>query len=240
MGELRGTYRHLVPTLVEAGFRVATADLRGHGDSDVRFTSYGDAETASDIAALLRHLGSPAVVIGNSMSAASAVITAAEHPELIEALVLLGPFVRNPVNRSAAEQLLFRVMMAGPWARAIWNAYLPKLYSGHKPEDFAAYRKDLIAAMRRPGYTKAFRRTTGADHAQAEQALVSVQAPSLVVMGTKDPDFKDATAEAEWIGAQLGGDVVMIDDAGHYPQSQQPDVTAEAILGFLKPAGPHA
>lgn len=240
MGEIRSSYRHLVPRLVEAGYTVATADLRGHGDSDATFTSYGDVETASDIAALLHHLGSPAVIVGNSMSAASAVIAAADHPELVDALVLLGPFVRNPVSRSAFQQRLFRVMMAGPWARPMWNAFVPKLYSGRKPDDFAAYRASMIAAMRRPGYTKAFSLTTRADHAHAERSLVSVRAPSLIVMGEQDPDFDDAAAEASWIGDALSGAVVMVADAGHYPQSQQPDATAEAIVGFLRGVQPNA
>jgi pimeloyl-ACP methyl ester carboxylesterase len=31
---------------------VACTDLRGHGDSDTTFTSYGDQETAGDVIAL--------------------------------------------------------------------------------------------------------------------------------------------------------------------------------------------
>src|SRR5256885_3833215 len=42
MGDLRDTYRFLAPALRDAGYRVACTDLRGHGDSDVTFTSYGD------------------------------------------------------------------------------------------------------------------------------------------------------------------------------------------------------
>ncbi len=38
MGDLRSSYRHLAPALVDAGFRVATMDLRGHGDSDTTFS----------------------------------------------------------------------------------------------------------------------------------------------------------------------------------------------------------
>lgn len=240
MGEVRATYRHLVPLLVAEGYKVATADLRGHGDSDATFTSYGDAQTAGDVAALVRHLETPAVVVGNSMSAASAVLVAADDPELIDKLVLVGPFVRNPVNSSAFVQLLFRMMMAGPWARPVWNAYLPTLYSGRKPDDFDSYRQDMMNAMKRPGYTKAFRITTRTDHAPAERALASVHAPSLVVMGERDPDFKDPAAEAAWIADSLSGAVAMIADAGHYPQSQQPEATAEAIIKFLGRVTPHA
>ncbi len=64
MGDLRATYRFLAPSLREAGFRVACTDLRGHGDSDSTFKTYGDVETASDVVALIEKLGGPAVVIG--------------------------------------------------------------------------------------------------------------------------------------------------------------------------------
>ena len=53
MGDLRGTYRFLAPSIVDAGFRVAWTDLRGHGDSDASFASYGDVDTAGDIVALV-------------------------------------------------------------------------------------------------------------------------------------------------------------------------------------------
>lgn len=234
MGEIRATYRLLAPKLLAAGFTVATADLRGHGASDADFPSYGDVDTASDITALLRQIGSPAVVVGNSMSAGSAVIAAAEHPELVQALVLLGPFVRNSQNTSGAKRLLFRAMMAGPWAPWAWNGFVPTLYKGHKPTDFDTYRSEMMEAMRRPGYNKAFRRTTATDHTPAEHALPDVVAPSLILMGTEDPDFTDPTAEAAWIGKALAGTVVMIDDAGHYPQSQQPQATADAVISFLQ------
>src|SRR6478735_5291149 len=90
MGELRSSYRHLAPLLLAQGYRVATADLRGHGDSSADFDDYGDVHTASDIADLIRHLGAPAVIVGNSMAAGAGVIVAAEHPELVSGLVLLG------------------------------------------------------------------------------------------------------------------------------------------------------
>ena len=33
IGDLRQSYRFLAPQLAQAGYRVATADLRGHGES---------------------------------------------------------------------------------------------------------------------------------------------------------------------------------------------------------------
>ena len=81
MGDLRSTYRFLAPALVEHGYRVVVTDLRGHGDSDATFGSYGDVDTAGDILALVDRLGGPAIVVGNSMGAGAAVVAAAERPD---------------------------------------------------------------------------------------------------------------------------------------------------------------
>src|SRR5664279_5223130 len=207
MGDLRASYRFLTPQLVAAGFRVATMDLRGHGDSDTSFVDYGDEPTAGDIVAVIAELGGPAIVVGNSMSAGSAVIAAAKRPELISGLVLVEPFVRD--HGPAIKRTVLRVIMARAWAAASWKSYLPKLYAGTKPTDFTAYRDAVAAAIKRPGYAKAFSLTTRTRHAAAEAALPMVGAPSLIVMGELDPDFSDPSAEARWIADQLRGDVLM-------------------------------
>ena len=61
-----------------------------------------------------------------------------------------------------------------------------------------------------------------------------VTAPALVVMGGQDPDFRDPRAEADWIARALHAQVVMVPEAGHYPQSQRPDITTGAALRFLE------
>ncbi|WP_247827353.1 alpha/beta fold hydrolase [Arthrobacter antioxidans] len=234
MGELRSSYRFLTPTLVAAGYAVASTDLRGHGDSDTTFSSYGDVETAGDIQALIAQLGGRAVIVGNSLAAGSAVIVAAEHPDQVDGLVLVGPFVRNPPS-NAFTRAMFRTMMAAPWVAAVWKGYMPTLYAGRKPDDFQEYRTAVVASLKRRPYGKAFSLTTRqTDHDPAEAKLGSVTAPTMVIMGEEDPDFKDPAAEARFVGDALRGEVVMIADAGHYPQSQQPAVTSDAVLRFLR------
>jgi pimeloyl-ACP methyl ester carboxylesterase len=233
MGDLRSAYRFLAPTLRNSGFRVACTDLRGHGDSDTTFASYGDVETAGDIVALIEELDGPAVVAGNSMGAGAAIYAAAERRDLVNGLVLVGPFVRNG-KTNAFQRVLLRVGMAPPWAATSWNSYLPKLYKGRLPVDFDEYRKTVASSLRRPGYAKSFSLTTRTDHAFAESRLREVVAPTLVIMGEQDPDFPDPRAEAEWISQALKATVVMVPEAGHYPQSQRPDITADAVLRFLK------
>jgi pimeloyl-ACP methyl ester carboxylesterase len=232
MGELRSAYRFLAPALVAAGYRVASTDLRGHGDSDTTFASYGDVDTASDVSALIEELGGPAVIVGNSMGAGAGVLVAAEHPELVSGLVLVGPWVRMGAV-GALQLALFRVMMARPWVATAWKLYMPKLYAGRHPDDFEEYRDRLVANLHRPGYAKAFSLTTRTDHAPVEAHLADVTQPSMIIMGELDPDWSDPALEAAWIGEKVRGEVVMVPEAGHYPQSQQPEQTAEAVVRFL-------
>jgi pimeloyl-ACP methyl ester carboxylesterase len=232
MGELRSIYRYTVPALAASGFRVASMDLRGHGDSDASFSSYDDAAAASDIAALIGHLGGPAVIMGNSMGGAAAVMVAAARPELVAGLVLLGPVVRDQPT-SAASSLLQRLLMGGPWARAAWASYLPRLSPGQRPKDFAEHRSLIVASMRRPGYTQAFRKTTRTSHAEAEATIGAVKAPTLVVMGERDPDFADPAGEARWLSDGLKGEVVMVPGAGHYPQAEYPEIVGPPVLAFV-------
>ncbi len=239
MGDLRASFRSNVASLVEAGYRVAVADLRGHGDSDAAFGTYGDSATADDLAALIEELGGPAVIVGNSLSAGAAVLVAAVHPEAVAGLALVGAFVRNQPT-GLATRVMLRLALARPWTSLAWKSYLPSLYAGTKPADFAAYRAAVHSAMSRPGHAAAFRATAKTDHAPAAAALARLTCPALVVMGARDPDFHDPRAEADWIGEQLSATVVMIEDAGHYPHAQHPELVNPALLDFLAVVSPRA
>ena len=52
-------------------------------------------------------------------------------------------------------------------------------------------------------------------HAPAEAVVDEVAVPTLVVMGTLDPDFPDPAAEAAWVAERTGGEVLLVEDAGH-------------------------
>jgi pimeloyl-ACP methyl ester carboxylesterase len=236
MGELRTSYRYTVPALTAVGLRVATMDLRGHGASDATFDRYDDVAVGEDVLALIAELGGPAVVIGNSMAAGGAVCAAARQPDAVNGLVLLGPFVRNaPTNPLMVW--MFKLLMSGPWAAKMWTSYMPKLYPGRRPADFEEHRDAVAASMRRPGHRKAFTATTRTSHDPAEAVLDEVHAPVLVVMGSADPDFRDPAAEAHWIAQRLHGDIVMVADAGHYPQVEDPGVVNPRLVEFCQRVG---
>jgi pimeloyl-ACP methyl ester carboxylesterase len=55
-------------------------------------------------------------------------------------------------------------------------------------------------------------------------------------MGRQDPDFPDPQAEAGWIAGRLSAEVLLVDDAAHYPHAQRPDVVVPAVRDFLAAA----
>jgi pimeloyl-ACP methyl ester carboxylesterase len=233
LGDLRQQYRYLAPELAEAGYRTVRVDLRGHGASSTRWPDYGSEAAGRDLVALIASLGGPAVVIGNSFGAAPAVWAAAERPDLVAGLVLIGPFVRDhdmsPVMRAA-----LRVMTAGPWRVRAWGWFYGTLYPSAKPVDFEAYRAALLANLAQPGRFEAVRAMMFRSDAAVEARLPRVHAPTLVLMGSQDPDFPDPAAEARAVAEATSGEVAMVEGAGHYPHVEMPDVTGAIVARFVQ------
>jgi pimeloyl-ACP methyl ester carboxylesterase len=235
MGDLRGTWRELIGPLADAGFRVAVLDLRGHGDSDTTFTEHADPATASDIIALVDELGGPALLIGNSMAGSAAVIAASERPDAVAGLVLVSPFLRGgPVG--TAMRLLFRLMLARPWGAALWALYYRTALNKGAHAPWLREHADAIrASLREPGRLRALLDLAlGLDHDVVTSHVSSVAAPSLIVVGADDPDYRGPAAELAWMGAQLRAETLLVDNAAHYAQHQRPDVVVPAVLRFAE------
>ena len=250
IGDRRQAYRFLAPRLAQAGYRVANADLRGHGESSMGWKSVTgtDAITRTDVAgdllALIRHFGGPAIIVGHSISGGAATIAAAKEPELVSGIVEINPFTktqkislgglmrirryRRGVTRLAGTQI-FRSLR-------LWMRYLDVAYPT-KPADYADYMAALAAKLREPGRMAEFMKTGKSTPADAGAQLPNVRCPALVVMGTLDPDFADPGAEGDAIVAAMPaglGRVATVEGAGHYPHAQCPDEVAALVIPFLK------
>lgn len=250
MGDIRSTYRALAPLLVDAGYRVASVDLRGHGESSTGWQSYSRTDTAGDLIHVIRKLGGPAVIVGQSFSGGSATIAAATNPELVSAVVEIDPFTRPPtvsvaaLLRNARHRravfLLGKLLLTG--RVKTWLKYLDVAYPGRKPADWDTYLARLEANLCEPGRMQAARKMGRSNAADAAAQLANVRCPVLVVMGRDDPDWPDPEAEAAAIVGLLSpglGRYEMIEGAGHYPHAQSPQRVADAVLPFLA-GGTHA
>ncbi len=233
MGDLRGQYRFLTPQLVDAGFRVVTLDVRGHGESSTGWKDYSVTGVGSDILALIQQLDAgPAMVIGNSMAAGAAVWAAVEAPELINALVMIGPAVHGEMGLPL--RLAMGALFARPWGPSAWLSYFTRLYPSRKPDDWQQYTERLKANLSEPGRLEALRAMIFASKAASAERLGGVSQPVFILMGSQDPDFKDPEAEARWVAEQVKGMVRMVEGAGHYPHAEFPGIAAPEIKAFLQ------
>lgn len=233
MGALRSEYRYLAPQLSQAGFRAVTVDLRGHGESSVPWDSYNVPAIGSDILALVDHFGGdPAHIVGTSKAAASVVWAAAENPNAARSVVLIGGFVRE-VKVNPLMAVMFWLMMHNPWRVRAWAWYYGTIYPSRKPPDFGKYIKALTSNLKQPGRFEAVNAVGNSSAQPSEVRLEQIGAPTLVIMGTKDPDFGDATAEGKYIAEHSGGELQLIEGAGHYPQTEMPEQTNPIIIEFI-------
>lgn len=244
IADTRRSYRFLAPLLVAAGYRVAAVDLRGHGESTTGWASHTRTDTAGDLIAVIEELGGPAVVVGQSFAGGSATIAAATRPDLVSAIVEIAPatraaafsmsgLLRNRRHRTATLRL-GRWLVTGS-ARA-WSRYLDVAYPGRRPADWDAWLADLVDGLKQPGRMAAAQAMAKASAKDAGAALPEVRRPTLIVMGSEDPDWPDPAAEAAEIVRLLPdglGRAAIIDGAGHYPHAQYPDRVAAAMTEFL-------
>ncbi len=233
MGALRSEYRFLAPEVSSAGYHVIVADLRGHGGSSAFWPEYTLISVGKDINALIKHLDAgPAHVIGTSFSPGAAVWAAVEQPQAFRSLVLIGAFVRT-LKTSLIQNLLTGLLLGGPWKVSGWTTYYKSLYPSRQPEDFDKYLSDLKDNLREPGRFDALKGLGFTSKDDSESRLGKVDKPALVIMGTRDPDWPDPKAEAQFIADSINGELLFVEGAGHYPQTEMPEQVTPRVIEFL-------
>jgi pimeloyl-ACP methyl ester carboxylesterase len=244
MGDSRDSYRFVAPDLVAAGYRVATVDLRGCGESSVEWPSYTRTDIAGDLLELVRHLGGPAVLVGHSISGGAVTIAAAQDPASVAGIVELGPFTRKQAislgalrsrsyRRGMTRLLMTAILGSVTW----WHRYLDAAYPGPKPADWTEQLKRNASMLEEPGRMKALQRMGQSAPVDAGEQLANVRCAALVIEGSLDPDWADPEAEGRAIVEAMPAglaELKVIDGAGHYPHAQFPTETVALMRPFLE------
>lgn len=260
VGQSCGTWDRVLPCLARH-FTVVAPDLLGHGRSDKPRADYSLGGYANAMRDLLSVVGiERATVIGHSFGGGVAMQFAYQYPERCERVVLvgsggLGPEV-TPLLRALTLPGASWALAGGATApvrrlgRLAWQ--VARLVPGVAQGRRAPLLRDLpeILAMLEqwvdPAARQAFLHLLRAviDHqgqvvTMLDRAYLAEVMPVLLVWGRGDGVIPVAHAHAG-AAALPGSELVILDDAGHFPHRDQPAAFVRAVEDFMARRPPAA
>jgi pimeloyl-ACP methyl ester carboxylesterase len=207
--------------------RLVIWDMRGHGNSDYPAdpAAYSEAATVGDMEALLDAIGADRAVIGGlSLGGYMSLAFHRRHPERVSALMVIdtGPGFRNDEARDKWNERALRTA-----ARYEAEGLAP-LQSGSPEMAASAHRSAAGLALAARGML------TQTD-AGVMDSLPGIKVPTLVLVGGEDKPFLGA---ADYMAAKIpGAQKVVVPDAGHAANLDQPAAFNQAIVQFLDGLG---
>ena len=235
-------WRHQVPALAGAGFRVIVPDLRGYGASDKPddVGAYAIPFLAADVLGVLDHLGvERAHVVGHDWGAALAWAVAAFAPERVDHLVALS--VGNPMAFRAAGlpqqekswyMLLFQFAgIAERWLRDDgWANF--RAWSHHPDADAVTAELEADGSLT-PGLSWYRANIPPESLVEPGLELPPIQAPTMGVWSSGD--FALTEAQMQGSGEFVTGPwrYERVEGPGHWMQLEAPDEVNRLLLDFL-------
>jgi rifampin ADP-ribosylating transferase len=210
-------------------------DQRGHGAADRPETGYAMVDFAADVVALLDELAAPsAVLLGSSSGGYIAQQVAADRPDRVAGLVLVGaPRTLQAEPSFAAEVAQLTDPIEPEWVRSS-IAWFPVF--SRVPEWFLEDRISDGAAVPARVWRETLR---GLVEALPPTEGGRVVAPTLIIFGGRDDALRleDEQAMAASIpGARL----VVYEDTGHLVLWEHPKRVARDTVNFLEELGVRA
>lgn len=206
-------------------YRCITFDHRGQGQSGVTEDGYDIETLAEDAAALLRFLDvGPCHFVGLSMGGFIGMRLAAQHPELLKTLTLLGtsaePEPASNIPKYRMLNLIARWLGLGVVVAQVMPIMFGKTFLSDP--DRAAQKalwKKRIASADRTGTTRA---VGGVIARQGcVDLLANITLP--VGIGVGGEDTATPPEKSKHIHAQIAGsELTLIDQAGHSSAIEQP------------------
>ena len=211
--------------------RLIIPDQRGHGASDAPTCCYGLSTFADEALQLLNQLGiARADVVGHSLGSMVAITLAAEHPQRVRSIALIGSTALIPVTRDhwlyqSATGITAPIDPSSDFMREWHPANQPT------PVDpkFAAAVFDELLVIPPHVWRGVLRELV--DQPVGRHAA-DVKAPVLLLSGGKDPLFP-AEHHAALLKAFPHAQAQVFAELGHNPNWEQPDAIAAAIRRFL-------
>ncbi len=215
--------------------RVIAPDLRGHGDSQAVPGPYAMSLFASDLNALLDALGvtEKIVLCGLSMGGYAAFAFYRQYAHRLAGLVLTATRAAadSPEGRTGRDQTAVMVREKG--VDALVEGMLPRLLAPRTLQT----RPDLVeqarAIMRRTSLEGVLGDLAALKERPDSTALMEkIDLPTLLLPGANDQIVPLHEAQAMHAGIR-GSRLVVIPDAGHLPNLENPGAFNQAVQEFL-------
>jgi pimeloyl-ACP methyl ester carboxylesterase len=236
---LGGCWRDWEPQLESLSdrFRCVVIEHRGHGRSEATTGAYSTRLFAADAAEVCRHLGiDHAYVVGLSMGGMIAQALTLAEPDLVDALVLCdtGPWLPTRASEALAEM-----------ARGVRDDGFPDARGPDLERAAVAWSRHTLQHQPHVARNN-LREAAGTDPdawARAALALIDhdtradlhrITVPTLLVWGDEDDLFPAGRRTSEPLLEGLhDARLVVIPDAGHVVNLEQPTAFDEAVVAFL-------
>lgn len=226
------SYSRILP-LLPKDLRVIVPDQRGHGESDRPADGYAPSDFARDALHLMDRLGiEKAALVGHSMGSFVARSVAAQAPDRIESLVLVGSAV---TARNEATQDLLREVEAldNPVGEDFIRAFEAGTLCRPVPAEF--FERIVAESLKVPARVwKAA--LAGLLDADSTADLARIRCPVLILGGDRDEVF--SRGEQEHLAARIpGASLKLSSGIGHDLQWEAPEDFVSDLLGFLQASG---
>src|SRR5437764_2956996 len=225
----------LVALLAEERFRLVALDWRGFGESDITNNISTMEQLADDVAGLMVVLGmQDAILCGLSMGGYVAFAFSRKYPQRVRGLILADtrPGADTDEGRANRENVARVAETQG--TGAIANLQLPKLISENTrqehPEVEARIRQ-MINAATPQGIAAASRGM--AQRADSTDLLAAITCPTLVIVGEQDV-LTPPNVVQDYASNIPNAQFVVIPNAGHLSNLEQPEAFLQALSGFLR------
>jgi pimeloyl-ACP methyl ester carboxylesterase len=234
MGGTLESWDQVLPAL-RPGRRILRYDTRGAGQSEkIAGTVSFDVMTA-DLIALLDAVGisGKVALAGCAVGGGIVLNTAARHPELVAALVAMGPATGvTPDRRAATLERAAEIARLGP--RGVIEASFAGSYPPEVRFDAEQYRRFRARWLANDpeSYAAIYRMLV---ESRVTEALPSIACPALLLAGTHDRLRPPALVEP--LAAMMPNARFQALESGHFMAVQTPALVAAAIGAFLAPLG---
>jgi len=225
--------------LTQAGFRVLRYDLYGRGFSDRPEKNYDLDLFVTQLEELLPALNiqGPVDLVGLSMGGPIVASFANHHPDQVRSLILIDPEVA-PVSTQRIFPL--NIPLVGEYLMTIYVApvELPKTQSDdfYRPDRFpdweAMYRVQLQYKGFRRAILSTIRLQPGMDSLAEFGAVGQQNLPALLIWGREDKTVSSADMQ-QLVKLIPGIEYHIIEEAGHIPQYERPEVVNPLLVEFL-------